>query len=1327
MPERVVNIGSKILFWMVLLFVLTGSGPLKSQITVFIDDFNRATVTPGGIPAMNYTITNTSSGTNLPSIDAALTTGTVPYLKIPNNSPAGRSYVMGSLSTFSSPFNPTLNANTGIVEWTFNLRHNRGGGTVTTLGGFGSAAYGIACILVSSHPDPMNSACSGYAVVMGAPASGSDYRLVKFTNGLTSNSNVTTVISPGISLGNLRDWVSVRVTYDPLGNMWTLYERLDSPSATALWNDPAVSVPAYTTVGSTADNTYTGVAMTGFGYFWNYSTSSGVNAFFDNYKVTVTPTVVPSISVDPTALTGFNYVFGSGPSGSQDFNISGLNLDGSNGSKLVITAPADYTVSLDDNIYAAVVEIPYTGGTLVSTPVYVRLAGGLTVGDYNGENVVVSGGGAPAANVTCNGSVLPLPVSYTWTGAISGDWTVAGNWSPERTTPMVNDIMQFSDGGVHTITGIPAQTIGQLLISGGSMITLQAAGSNTVTIAGGTGADLTVSGGEAQLNVSGTNVFTILLASGATGQVNGTVNVSGAGHQLRATDAGSLIFTSGSTCKTTTGFTGNVFGTTALNSVSFQSGSVFIQDAGSNPFGAGQPASVVVFEPGSLFRFTAAAGGPSYSGRTYANFEFDAPNRKNNNQGSSPFTCDNLTITNGTLEFDFTGGLNIKGDVTVNDTLTIGNWTKVTNVTLNGSAAQTIGGTGVLTFGINGFLNVSNPAGAEVASSCLMNGLSVSAGSTISLHPGVILSLTGNLASGAASPINAGSGSFHFLGTSAQSITGSFVFENLTINNSAGLTLAGNNRVNGTLAMSSGLLTIGDFNLLLGPSATISGSLSEAAMIVASASGELRKEFAPGFTGSFVFPVGDHSGTPGFSPVTMEFLSGSFAPDNYVGVNLSDIKHPLDPNTGSYLNRYWNLSGNGVTDFISNVAFDYLPGDVVGTESLIRCIRLLPAPAVTYDPANIAIHRLTATGLTSFSTFIGSQPLPALFAVGGGGNYCSGGAGAVVTLGGSETDASYQLFKDGVAEGAAVAGTGAGLAWNNQTAGSYTVVASNTAGTLQMTGSAVITAMSLPDGAGAITGPAAVTQGQSGVVYSVDPAANAAGYAWTLPSGASITSGDNTASITVAFSASAVSGVIKVHGTNLCGNGADSPDFLVTVESAIPINLSISDVTVAYGQVNCYNAQETITVAGEGTFFTIENGGQATIIAGQKILFLPGATVQAGGILYAYITQTSTYCTPGPAQAKSLSAVPGDGGATHASYLVYPNPTTGEFTLEVTGEPAGSQATAEIFGMRGETISEVTLDGKLKQVFNLHGSPAGIYFLRIVRGSSVTTIKVIRQ
>ncbi len=87
-----------------------------------------------------------------------------------------------------------------------------------------------------------------------------------------------------------------------------------------------------------------------------------------------------------------------------------------------------------------------------------------------------------------------------------------------------------------------------------------------------------------------------------------------------------------------------------------------------------------------------------------------------------------------------------------------------------------------------------------------------------------------------------------------------------------------------------------------------------------------------------------------------------------------------------------------------------------------------------------------------------NAPPVTVFDVQGGGTYCSANFPSI-SISGSETDVTYQLYKDGVAVGAAISGTGSELSFPYSVSeGTYTVIGTNaTAGcSLAMNGSAIV-------------------------------------------------------------------------------------------------------------------------------------------------------------------------------------------------------------------------------------------------------------------------------
>jgi hypothetical protein len=127
---------------------------------------------------------------------------------------------------------------------------------------------------------------------------------------------------------------------------------------------------------------------------------------------------------------------------------------------------------------------------------------------------------------------------------------------------------------------------------------------------------------------------------------------------------------------------------------------------------------------------------------------------------------------------------------------------------------------------------------------------------------------------------------------------------------------------------------------------------------------------------------------------------------------------------------------------------------------------------------------------------------------------------------------------------------------------------------------------------GTITGPSTVCKNTMGVAYSVAPISGATGYAWTLPSGATIASGANTNSITVDFSASAVSGNISIEGTNSCGAGS---------QGSMAITMNELPVPTVNGPVSiCQNTAGNVytTEAGMTNYVWSVTGGTITAGAG---------------------------------------------------------------------------------------------------------------------------------
>ncbi len=187
----------------------------------------------------------------------------------------------------------------------------------------------------------------------------------------------------------------------------------------------------------------------------------------------------------------------------------------------------------------------------------------------------------------------------------------------------------------------------------------------------------------------------------------------------------------------------------------------------------------------------------------------------------------------------------------------------------------------------------------------------------------------------------------------------------------------------------------------------------------------------------------------------------------------------------------------------------------------------------------------------------------------------------------------------------------------------------------------------------------------------------------------------------------------------------------VTVTEVNPLVeiLPLNNITVPTGQNKCYNATISITTAGNGTTFLVETGATVNLIAGQKIRLLPGTRGFAGAYLHGKITTTGAYCCSttlpqAPVKETEAALQP---AIDKQFFKVYPNPTTGTFTLELNGVAESSKVTVEIYGILGEKILKKEMTGVKQQLFDLSGRQHGVYLIRVMNEGEMGMSKIIKQ
>ncbi|HMO63608.1 MAG TPA: hypothetical protein PKC39_16060, partial [Ferruginibacter sp.] len=216
---------------------------------------------------------------------------------------------------------------------------------------------------------------------------------------------------------------------------------------------------------------------------------------------------------------------------------------------------------------------------------------------------------------------------------------------------------------------------------------------------------------------------------------------------------------------------------------------------------------------------------------------------------------------------------------------------------------------------------------------------------------------------------------------------------------------------------------------------------------------------------------------------------------------------------------------------------------------------------------------------------------PNTYSVGGTTTICSDAGTTDITLSSSQSGVSYQLFKDNVADGAPIEGTGSALAWPVSAAGTYTVksVANETYCDVSMTGSAVITVNQAPSISSESLSGANYIQGDAAAALSITASGTSPTYQWYSNATASNTGGtsiDGAESNTYTPS-TATAGTTYYYcvvSVANCSDVASNPSGAIVVEEPTDPTVIVEQAGFdpAFGnvQVNTSSAPRTISVSG---------------------------------------------------------------------------------------------------------------------------------------------------
>jgi hypothetical protein len=198
--------------------------------------------------------------------------------------------------------------------------------------------------------------------------------------------------------------------------------------------------------------------------------------------------------------------------------------------------------------------------------------------------------------------------------------------------------------------------------------------------------------------------------------------------------------------------------------------------------------------------------------------------------------------------------------------------------------------------------------------------------------------------------------------------------------------------------------------------------------------------------------------------------------------------------------------------------------------------------------------------------------------------------------------------------------------------------------------------------------------------------------------------------------------------------------------AVVPGSLTISGTRGAGSPSVCYNASQTLTVAGSNTTYLISSGDTVSFIAGQKVRFLAGFKASSGSRMSAKITATGQYCSITSAfLPDNFAGLTGNGNSsggtamtdplTHTSvfqnrggsFSLFPNPTDGWIRISRLNPPERHETRVEIFTLQGAMIQRETWKNEPVYNYSLQSLPDGIYLIRLISGDAAGVFRVVKQ
>ena len=647
-------------------------------------------------------------------------------------------------------------------------------------------------------------------------------------------------------------------------------------------------------VNSSGAGTITSTTVTN-NLTWNMSGTGTVTAFTNSATgvLNISSATVPTFTTLTVSAAG-NTVNYNGL-GAQTVKVaaySNLTLSGSGAKTFAVT-------TVNNNL-------TLSGSATATTGANLTIGGALSVGD--GTTLTIGAFTLAVTGTTTVGNGTSGTLSFssatnpgkTFTGLVTisagATWTESAAITPTFSGGITNSGTFTASTGVHTFSTNSQALTGTFTIPSVTVTTIVLTNNGTLTV----GTALIGSGGltqaaSATLNIGGTSTITTLTATN-TGNV---VAFTGTSQTIPAVAYYNLNL-SGSTTPVTLSGSYSIAGTytpksttipaQGTSTISFTGTSQTIPAFTYNNLTISGSTTPVLVNGGTITiagAFTPGSVVPTVTGNTIA--------FTGTSQTIPAFTYNNLTISGSTTPVLVNGG-----------TITIG------GAFTPGSVVPTVTGNTIAFTGTS-----------QTIPAFTYNNLTISGSTTPVLVNGGTITIGGAFTPGSVVPTVTGN-TVSFNGGSPQNIP-TFTFNNLTINNSSGVTLTGNATVgaSGTLTLTSGNVTTGA-NTLIVSNSTVGAISRTSGQVV----GNLQRAIATGSSLTYPYYVGTSAS---YDPVSILFASVTTGGNITAYVTSGQEPNNGSPvNTSNDVNLYWTLTNSGAVFTSYAPTFTYNTTDING-------------------------------------------------------------------------------------------------------------------------------------------------------------------------------------------------------------------------------------------------------------------------------------------------------------------------------------------------------------------------------------------------------------